>query len=324
MAIGISVCAALLACLLLMQAGDLLTRRQRRLRDRLKLAVGQPAGQTPGQLAGPVATQRKFRFRLPVIPALGSVVGGRYLGRIRVNLVKAGIPLKAEELAGIAAVAGMVGAGVGLMTKGRVLAAVLLGPVGTTLPGVWVNYVKHRRAMKLEAQLVDSLTLIANSLRAGHSFMQAIEVTSHDMGAPLAPELARVLRDTRLGVSLDEAFQGLVGRFDSRDLELAVTGVLIQRQVGGNLAQVLDTIASTIEKRIKARAKIRALTAQGRLSAWVVSIMPFAVGATIFSLYPEFGRIMLATPIGIGMLTGAGILLAIGVVVIRKVVNIDV
>lgn len=325
MEIAIAVSTTLLAYALLAQSFRLLTRRQRRLHERLKLASGQVE-----QMVDPVAAvsggtpARKFRFRLPVIPALGSVVGGKYLEKIRVNLTKAGIPLKPEELAGMAAVLALAGAGIGMMTKGRALLAALMGSMGAALPGLWVAQVRRRRSGRLEAQLVDSLSLMANSLRAGHSFMQAIEVASRDMSAPLAPELARVLKEARLGVSLDDAFRGLVGRFDSKDLELATTGVLIQRQVGGNLAQVLDTIASTVEKRLKARAKIRTLTAQGRLTAWVVSLLPFAVGGAIFTLYPEFGRIMLSTPAGVGMLAAGGVLLVIGVFAVRKVVNIDV
>jgi len=144
------------------------------------------------------------------------------------------------------------------------------------------------------------------------------------MAAPLAPELARALKEVRLGLSLEEAFAGLVGRFESRDLELVVTGVLIQRQVGGNLAQVLDSISSTVEKRVKSRAKVRALTAQGRLSAWIVSSMPFGMGAVIFTLYPEFARPMLVNPIGVAMLAVSGAFLVVGILTIRKVVNIDV
>ena len=329
MAIWIAACACLLTCLILLQLGELLTRRRRRLRERLRMAASQGApGGAPGAPgapgSNPLMAVRRRRLTLPVIPGLGAVFGRRHLERIRANLAKAGIPLKPEELAGIAAVAGLLGAGTGMLSPGRMLAAIALGIAGLLLPGLWVNQAKRRRAARLEAQLVDSLTLIANSMRAGHSFMQALEVASRDMAAPLAPELARTLKETRLGLSLDEAFASLVKRFDSRDLDLVVTGVLIQRQVGGNLAQVLDNIASTVEKRIKSRAKVRALTAQGRMSAWVISALPFGLSALIFTLYPDFGRVMLVNPLGIAMLAGAAALLVAGIFVIRKMVSIDV
>lgn len=318
-------CAGILTFLIVLQLRDLLTWRQRRLRERLKIAAGQgTVVETRVSVVNPVMTVHKRRLRLPSIPALGSVIGKPYMDRIKANLTRAGIPLKPEELAGMGAVLAVVGACAGFVAGRGVLPAVLLAAVGVALPGLWVSQVKRKRAGKLEGQLVDALTLIANSLRAGHSFMQALELVSRDSAPPLAPELARVLRESRLGVSIDQAFSNLVARFDSRDLELVVTGVLIQRQVGGNLALVLDSIAATIEKRVKSRGKVRTLTAQGRVSAWVISIMPFAMAVLVFGFYPDFGRVMLTTPLGLGMLGVGAVSLAVGILLIRKVVSIDV
>jgi len=116
----------------------------------------------------------------------------------------------------------------------------------------------------------------------------------------------------------------LVQRVESKELELVVTGVLIQRQVGGNLAEVLDNIAATIEKRIKMRAKVKALTAQGKLSAVIVSLLPFLLGLFIFGRYPKFAQIMISEPIGVIMLACGLAMLVIGILVIRKVVDVDV
>ena len=338
----IAVCAGVLTAAILLQLTEFLTSRQRRLRARLKLATGQASGSVPGafpdvtakssigsqggsqEAQNPVMAGSKRRFRLPAIPALPGSLGRKYTEKIRADLTKSGVPLKPEELAGMSVVLAACGGLAGLFSGRGPLMAAALALVGLILPRQYVNQAKKRRAAKLEAQLVDALTLIANALRAGHSFMQALELVSHDTAPPLAPELARVLREARLGLSIDEAFGKLVSRFDSRDLELVVTGVLIQRQVGGNLASVLDGIASTIEKRIKARAKVRALTAQGRLSAWVVSLLPFALSGLVFGAYPDFGRVMLVNPLGIAMLVGAAALLVMGIFIIRKVVNIDV
>jgi len=347
---AIAACSGLLAASLAWGVFLLLTRRQRRLRERLKQVAGQVAGAgtgagTPdGLLASsgaevqagsegrsPTAQGRsaaqqtgRRRIRLPAIPVLPGALGRKYAEKARIDLMKSGVPLKPEELAGMSAVLSVLGAVAGLLSPGGALAATALGAAGLLLPGQYVGMAKRRRAAKLESQLVDALTLIANALRAGHSFMQALELVCRDMAPPLAPELARVLKEAKLGLSIDEAFGKLVSRFESRDLELVVTGVLIQRQIGGNLASVLDSIASTIEKRLKARARVRALTAQGRLSAWVVSMLPFALSGLVFGAYPEFGRIMLVNPIGIAMLAGAALLLVIGIFIIRKVVNVDV
>lgn len=189
---------------------------------------------------------------------------------------------------------------------------------------MWVNYLKQRRLLRFESQLLDAIVLVANSLRAGHSFMQAIELVSRETPPPLSLEFGRVLRENLVGIPVEEALLNLTERVESKDLELVVTGMLIQRQVGGNLAEVLDSIAKTIEKRIKMRAKIRALTAQGRMSAWVVSLLPFALGFFVFGMHPEFGRIMLDESLGIAMLAVGGIMMLLGILLIRRVVNIDV
>lgn len=322
----IAALCSLLTVLIAFQLEDILTARQRRIKERLKMAAGQAAPQLKDIVAAknPVLSVKKPRFRLPSIPALGSVLGKAWMDRIKVNLTKAGIPLRPEELAGMSVTMSVTGLALGLLARKGIVLALGIAVAGALAPGLWVKWATRVRAAKLEIQLVDTLTLIANSLRAGHSFLQALELVGKDAPPPLGPELAKVLRDSRLGMSIDDAFAGLVSRFESRDLELAVTGVLIQRQVGGNLAQVLDSIASTIEKRIKARGKIRTLTAQGRVSAWVISILPFAMAGVMFGMYPDFGKVMLSTPLGIGMLAAGAVSLTLGILLVRKVVTIDV
>jgi tight adherence protein B len=319
----IAVLAGVLAALILWQMILFATRRQRHLAGRMRVAVGQASSDAPNAAlpAGTIVKKRRRWFS--VIPAMKGVFGQKYVERARVNLAKAGVPLRPEELASICLVTSLILAGLGIAARKGLPLATLLGVVGLVFPHMWVSLLKRRRAAKLESQLLDALALLANSLRAGHSFMQALELVGRDMGPPLGPEIARVLRESRIGLSIDEAFEALTERFDSRDLELVVTGVLIQRQVGGNLAEVFDNIASTIDNRIKSRAKVRALTAQGRMTAWVISLLPFALAAVIFGMYPDFSAIMLSTPAGLGMLSGAGLLLLIGVFLLRKVVNVD-
>jgi tight adherence protein B len=318
-----SACVGVATWVLAAQLVNLLTRRRQTLQERLKVAVSTEDVPSLPDVPGSASVVKKRRITLPVIPNLRQLVGKQYLDKVRLNLMKAGLPIKPEELMTITAISALLGAGLGLLLKKPWL-AILLGLSAIPMQNVWVTLVKRRRAARLEGQLIDAFTLIANSLRAGHSFMQALEVVSRDLGPPLAPELARVIREGRMGLSVDDAFAGLVHRFDSKDLELAVTGVLIQRQVGGNLAQVLTNIVTTIDKRIKSRGKVRALTAQGRMSALVVSVLPFGLAAFMFAFYPEFAMVMLQEPLGLAMLIGAGVLMVIGIFAIRKVVNVDV
>ena len=200
----------------------------------------------------------------------------------------------------------------------------LFALMGSFLPHIWVHLTKARRVKKIEQHLLNSVMLIANSLRAGHSFLQAVEIVCNDTPPPLADEFKKVLRETKLGVPVEEALTNMTKRIESKDLEMMVTGVLIQRQVGGNLAEILDTIAHTIDKRIKTKAKIKTLIAQPKLSGWIISILPFGLALFIFISKPEFIRILITEPIG-RILLGTGLcMMVIGIFLIRKVVDIDV
>lgn len=325
MIIAATVCAFLFTTLSAWQITDLLTANRRRIRKRLSDTFPtQVAGPAEPLAALPGTGSQKKRFRLPAFRLPGSVLSKRYLGRLQVYLLKAGVPLKAEEMAVLTLVSGLFGFSLGILLIHNNALSLLTGIVGLLVPGLWVAQMKRKRIAKLEAQLLDALVMMANSLRAGHSFLQGIELVSREMEPPLATEFSKLLRENRMGIGIDESLINLVSRVDSNDLELVVTGVMIQRQVGGNLAQVLENTAGTIEKRIKTRARIRVATAQGRISAWIVSLLPFGLGFMVFGMYPEFGQIMLEEPIGVAMLAIGAILLAIGVLVIRKVVNIDV
>ncbi len=320
-----AICAFLFTTLSVWQITDWLTANKRRIRERLSATFPDPvAGAAETLAAEPRAASERRKFRLPTLRIPGSTLSMKYLDRLEGYLLRAGVPLKAEEMVLLSLMSGLTGFLLGILLIRNPVLSILTGIAGLAVPGIWVSQVKRKRIATLESQLLDSLVMMTNSLRAGHSFLQGIELVSREMDPPLATEFGKLLRENRMGVGIDESLMNLVDRVDSPDLELVVTGVMIQRQVGGNLAQVLENTASTIEKRIKTRARIRVATAQGRISAWIVSLLPFGLGFMVFGMYPDFGRIMLEEPIGIAMLAGGAILMAIGILVIRKVVNIDV
>lgn len=341
MVLAIAVCTSLVTMLILNLLRSVLTFGRRRIRERLKLILAHSADvsflRAPSDIekredrsvpsadvrrSKTALKQRKIRFLSISMPS--SFLGRRYMEKLRSNLIKAGIPLKPEEMVGFAFVSGLLGLAAGILFLHKVFAGLLLGISGSFLPALWLAVAKKKRSSQIEGQLLNALVLIANSLRAGHSFMQALELVSRELTPPLSLEFSKVLRESKMGIPVEEALMNMVKRVESKDLELAVTAVLIQRQVGGNLARVLDNISVTIDKRIKMRARIRVVTAQGRISAWIISVLPFALGALVFGMYPDFGRIMLVNPLGVGMLSGAFALLVIGILVIRQVVNIDV
>lgn len=300
----------------------LLIHRVRRVEERLQFALGHTV-QT--QSVQPVPSREKGArrwTRLLSFPA--TVLNRTFLDKYQVGLIRAGIPLKAEEMIGIQGAVLILFIGLGLLVSEQTWGVCLLGIFGFLAPVLVIKVQKTRRVMIFEGQLLDAVLLLANALRAGHSFGQGLEIISRDMPAPLSGEFSKVSRETKIGISLDEALINLTRRIESKDLEMFVTGILIQHQIGGDMAEILDNIAHTIDKRIKNRAKIKAITAQTRLSAWIVSLLPIVLAVYIFGSHPDYGKIMLVEPIGTIMLAVGGVMMLLGILAIRVVIRIDI
>jgi tight adherence protein B len=218
-----------------------------------------------------------------------------------------------------------------LAPLGSPLALIIGAVIGFFLPRMWLG---RRRASRLNAfnkQLPDTITLIANALRAGSSFLQAIEMVVRESTPPVTVEFGRVVREVNLGLAFDVALENMVRRVRSDDLELMATAITIQHQVGGNLAEILDSIAFTIRERVRIKGEIRTLTAQQRMSGYVVAGMPIGLMAVLFVLAPGFTKPMFQNPPGIMGLPAGLIVLAIGgffmfigFMLIRRIVAIEV
>ena len=218
-----------------------------------------------------------------------------------------------------------------LAPLGSPIALIIGAVIGFFLPRMWLG---RRRASRLNAfnkQLPDTITLIANALRAGSSFLQAIEMVVRESTPPVTVEFGRVVREVNLGLAFDVALENMVRRVRSDDLELMATAITIQHQVGGNLAEILDSIAFTIRERVRIKGEIRTLTAQQRMSGYVVAGMPIGLMAVLFVLAPGFTKPMFQNPPGIMGLPAGLIVLAIGgffmfvgFMLIRRIVAIEV
>src|SRR4249920_4163273 len=145
-----------------------------------------------------------------------------------------------------------------------------------------------RRAEKLREQLPDVLTIMASSLRAGHSFLQALDTVAKEIAQPAATEFQRVVAEIRLGRSAEDALGALAERVGSADFKWAVLAVNIQREVGGNLAEILDNVADTLRERAQMRRQVKVLTAEGRLSAWVLALLPIGIATYLFIANPSY------------------------------------
>jgi tight adherence protein B len=203
--------------------------------------------------------------------------------------------------------------------------------VGFWLPRFWLGRRKSGRLKAFNGGLADTITLLANSLRAGSSFLQSVEMVVREAQPPISTEFARVIREVNLGLPLDDALMNLQRRMKSDDLDLMTTAIGIHHSVGGNLAEILDMIAYTIRERVRIKGEIRTLTAQQRMSGYVVGFLPVALVVLLSVVAPTFMDPMfkappefLGFPAGWFILGFGGFMMALGFFFIRRIVDIEV
>lgn len=273
-----------------------------------------------------IDTVEKVDKRSSLLSALAAVSKGltpkKILARTENDLIAADIPLKAEEWVVIQLSASLVPAILAALAQNAALALLFAG-LGAYLPVLFLKNARARRVKKFNDQLGDAITIMANSLRAGFSFLQSMDAISKELPAPISTEFGRALKEMRLGTTAEEAFQNLTQRIASEDLELIVTAVNIQKQVGGNLAQILDNIATTINERVRIKGEIKTLTAQGRISGLIIVLLPIFLCVAIFLMNPSYIGLLFTHPLGIAMVVGAVISELIGIVSIKKIINIE-
>ncbi len=197
-------------------------------------------------------------------------------------------------------------------------------PVGFFAVGIWLKRRITKRTQKLEGQLVELLQMLASGLRAGFGFLQAIEGAAEQLPAPLSVEVRRMLRDTSMGASVEQALGNLNQRVGSPDFDIVITAVLIQRSVGGNLAEILDNVAHTMRERERIKGEIRTLTSQQRMTGYVIGGIPVGLGLAFMVISPDFMMLLFTDPLGHIMLGAAAVLETIGFLIIGKIVNIEV
>jgi len=204
------------------------------------------------------------------------------------------------------------------------LLSVLMVLLGTVGPFLWLAVLASRRQAKFDEQLPSTLQLLSGALQAGHSLQQAVDTVVHEAGDPIAAEFQRVLTEARLGRPLEEAFEAMAKRTRSVDFEWTVMAIRLQRQVGGNLAEVLSTVSQTIRDRYSLKRQIRALSAEGRLSSLILSILPVLLFAALLVFNPLFLRPLFTTRLGIMMMAGSAVLMIFGVFWLKKITEIKV
>jgi tight adherence protein B len=191
-------------------------------------------------------------------------------------------------------------------------------------PWIYVTLMRGRRLRAFNDQLSDTINLMVNGIRAGYSVMQAMEAVSEEMGPPISEEFGRVVKEVQLGLTLEQSLDNMLRRITSDDLDMMITAIKVQREVGGNLAEVLDAISYTIRERIRIKGEIRALTSYGRGAGNLLTAIPIILSGVIYLISPEFMSQLFSDPCGWIMIGTSIAGIVVGYLVIRKIVDIEV
>ena len=227
--------------------------------------------------------------------------------------------LQSSALLGL--IAGIVlGSWLQLSIEPAVAAGVAVG----LLPWLYVSYRRRRRLARFETQLPEALDLMLRALRSGHSFPSALQMVGQEMANPVAAEFGTVHDEVNFGVAVEQALSNLTERVPLTDLRYFVVAVLIQRDSGGNLTEVLGNLSRLIRERLKLRSKVKVMSADGRLSAWILTLMPFALAALMNAFNPDFMAPLWTDPIGVVILQYLLAMMAVGVVVMQKIIRIRI
>jgi tight adherence protein B len=283
--------------------------------------VGQKVLQ-PAVLPGANIIRSRDFSRIGLLQTLLS--SSTFADNLQVELSQAGIPLKVGEYVIV-----RVGAGAALALVVTIFglpwfAMIPAAAVGFFIPQFYLRRLQGQRLQKFNDSLVDALSLMANAMKSGSSFLQGLDLVARELPPPLGDEFARLVTEISVGTPVDEALQNLAKRIPSYDLFLLVTAVLVQRETGGNLAEILESISSTIRERIQLLRQVQVMTAQERMGAILVGSLPIVMGTLFTLISPEYTKPLFQDTIGLIMLGAAAGLEIIGFVVMSAVSKIEV
>jgi tight adherence protein B len=280
------------------------------------------------------ATAEEFGKQNVVQRAVRFFVGAGYFGKLEEQLAGADIPMKPTEYVLLRLVLAALGFVLGYYGFGYLHSGLVLAVVGFFVPAMVVRIHHNRRRAKFVRQLADALMLLTNSLRSGYSFVKGLELVAKEMDDPISKELNRMLREISLGATIEDAMTNLGRRVHSLDLDIVISAYLVQKDVGGNLTEIMEKVAETIRERIRIQGDIKTLTAQGRLSGLIVGLLPLAIFFFLIIRAPDYFKVMIEdprwpvlgmqVPVGVLILLGGLIWQLLGGFLIYKIINIKV
>lgn len=261
----------------------------------------------------------------PLGERLDKALAERGLARnLRTQLARANLKLTAGEFIAATIICMIIFPAIVFVLRRDIPMSLLAAVLGFFAPRWYVTYLQRKRLRAFNDQLGDIISMMVNGIRAGYSVLQAMEAVAKEMDEPASEEFRRVVKEVQLGLSLEQALDNLLRRVPSEDLDMTVTAIKVQQEVGGNLAEVLDTISFTIRERVRIKGEIRALTAQARASAYLVSLLPIGVAILVYAINPKFMGVMFTDQCGWIMLGVAGAGIISGFFIIQKIANIEV
>ncbi|MGH2637256.1 MAG: type II secretion system F family protein [Actinomycetota bacterium] len=292
-------------------------RRDKKLAQRL-------GGRTQATPEGdPAATSQ---FMPDAIAQAGNrfAVATGFSVRLDDRLEQAGMPIAAGEFVALTVVSALVGAVVASIFLLNIVFILMIAGLAGLIPYMWLLRSQRKRRNLMLEQLADTMSILASSLRAGYSFLQALDTVSKEIGEPSMGEFQRVVAEIRLGRPIEDALIALGERVDSDDLRWAVIAINVQRQVGGNLAEVLDIVASTVRERAYIRRQVQVLSAEGRISVAILAAIPFALLLYISIVNSEYIKPLFTTTPGLILLIGGGVFVGMGIFIMSRMIKIDV
>jgi tight adherence protein B len=323
-ALGALFLGLLIILVMAFTTGDISDRKQGRVRRRLSIYT--VTGRTTGRREETTTALGNSQVARSAVELAGRVVQRRdFEAELSRRLEAAGVPLRAAEWMLI-----HIGVALGLslllllVSGGAILPTVVGLVLGLTAPWLYLSFKETRRTSAFLGQLPDTLQLVAGSLSAGYSMAQAIDTVVREGQQPITGEFNRALIEARLGVPIEDALDGVATRMQSKDFAWVVMAVRIQREVGGNLAELLTTVAGTLRERERLRRQVRVLSAEGRLSAWILGILPPGFSLYLLLVRPQYLRPLVTDPLGWLMLSVGVLLLVVGAAWMSKAVKVEV
>lgn len=289
-------------------------------RSRIRRRVAELAG-APTRQESKLERAKSMGDSFPTISRLITSQG--FADGLLISLNRAGIKLRPSEFVGIVSGATILLAMLASIIIKTFAALILAVLLGVAVPVLYIKMLQAKRTTIFNRQLPDALSLVSSAIRSGYGLSRAMQLVADEMPAPISEEFRRVLNETNVGLSMDVALTRMVQRVGSYDVDLVVTAMIIQQQVGGNLAEVIDNIAATIRDRIRVEGEVSALTAEGRISGIILVALPILLAVFVGTTNPSYLQPLITEPIGIWMVIGGICLQILGGLIIKRMLVLD-